>query len=839
MNAGYVPKHNTNRLPLQQKKEGQPLLHLFLLGCVLLFLAAVPYGRALFLHARYEHKPEESLAFNSPLFSSYILVYLALGAAALLLFFQERRGGRQDAALLLIWCTPLVYLIPGLLPGTSPVSSYMYYQTWYAQMVSAAFFVFGLLLSREESVNRLLRHGIVLGGYAVVIYGLLAWYGLVQEHGLIISDANGIRLASVFTYANSYAAYLMAVLLGSLFLSVRTSSTAAAALHAFFLVPALLSLALTLSRGAYVLLPPALLLLMPFVTFSRQVMLLAQLSAAVLLAAVLTSPGMRTAAAIQQGAAPASALWDWLLLLAASLASAGIVLLLRRGQPLLEKWTARRRWKHMGVVFPVLLLLLGCGAVLLLAAAPTLLSILPEGIRTRVENINFTQHSVQERGYFYADALRIFREHWLVGTGGGGWASLYPSYQSYGYSSRQAHNFVLQTLIDVGLIGALAIFGFIAWIFAAYVRQHIRTVRASGMESGQAGPQVRLLYAVTAVPLLLHSFMDFDMSYVFLSALFYLCLGGMAGALPQREPADRSAGIGSAVRWGYPAVLALLSLSMLFVSLSLKRGNSEAVRAIGLVTQPSPQLAPVMEALDSAVALQPSNADYVLIQIKLLDALYRQTQQETYLDEAAALLAALKEREPYAPEISEYEYGWARLKGQEDQALAVSREAIGRRPWAMPWYERAAELHYVLGERAGDQGDLREQDRHWDQVQMLSVTIEEKRRELELIPKSIAVPSFDPTPGLKLQQARVEYRRGNYAGAADLLRPVLPEDLKPAGSRELVRWYAAAAQKQGKEDAAWRDRLFAADGSERVKLERLLSKGMQGGPSFVQEAQDS
>ncbi|WP_426448828.1 O-antigen ligase family protein [Paenibacillus sp. S-38] len=829
MNPRYVPNH-TNRLPLQDKKEdGHSLLYLFLMGCVLVFLAAAPFGRALFLHARSEHKPEDSLAFNSPLFSSYILVYLALGAAALLLFFRGgRTGARQNAPLLLIWCTPLAYLIPGLLRAGGPVSDYMFYHTWYAQMMFAAFFVFGLLLSRNGTGSRILQHVILLGGYAVVLYGLLGWYGLVQEYGLIISDANGIRLTSSFTYANSYAAYLMAVILGSLFLSVMASSAAAAALHSFFLVPALLSLAMTLSRGGFVLLPLVLLLLLPLITFSRQVVLLAQLGAAVLLAALLTSSSMRTAAAILAGAAPASALWDWLLLLAASLACTGAALLLKRGlEPRLARLAERRGWKHARLQFPVLLLLLGCGAVLLLTSAPVLFAFLPDAIRVRVENINFAQHSVQERGYFYADALRIFKEHWLAGTGGGGWASLYPAYQSYGYSSKQAHNFILQTLIDAGLIGTFMIFGFIAWIFAAYVRHYIRRARASGADTGQADPQSGLPLAVMAAALLLHSFMDFDMSYAFLSALFYLCLGGMAGVLPQRADSGRYPRLGSFLRWGYPAALAVLSLSMLFVSFSLKRGNNEAAQAIQLLSQPSPELAPVMEAIDSAIALQPSNADYVLIKIKILDALYSQTQQMSFLNEAASLLAALKEREPYAAEISEYGYTWARWKGEDEEALSLAREAIGSRPWAIHWYERAEELHYLLGEKAGAQGDLREQDRHWDQVQLLAGTIDAKHKELDLIPKSIAVPPFEPTPGTRLQLARVEYRRGDYAGAADLLRPVLPEDLKTPGNRLLVRWYTAAVQKLGKEDAAWRDRLLAADGNEQAELQRLLSMGTQ------------
>ncbi|NTZ20268.1 hypothetical protein EXW96_22790 [Paenibacillus sp. JMULE4] len=61
----------------------------------------------------------------------------------------------------------------------------------------------------------------------------------------------------------------------------------------------------------------------------------------------------------------------------------------------------------------------------------------------------------------------------IIGAGGGGWSSLYQQYQSYPYTSRQAHNFLLQYLTEIGLLGILAIVFFILFIFIRYIKNII------------------------------------------------------------------------------------------------------------------------------------------------------------------------------------------------------------------------------------------------------------------------------------------------------------------------------------------------------------------------------
>ncbi|MFD1904284.1 O-antigen ligase family protein [Paenibacillus rhizoplanae] len=83
----------------------------------------------------------------------------------------------------------------------------------------------------------------------------------------------------------------------------------------------------------------------------------------------------------------------------------------------------------------------GVAAIAFLFIGTSARNVLPANIGTRLENINFRQHSVLERFTFYKDAMKVVKDYPVLGTGGGGWASLYEHYQNNPYLSRQVHNF--------------------------------------------------------------------------------------------------------------------------------------------------------------------------------------------------------------------------------------------------------------------------------------------------------------------------------------------------------------------------------------------------------------
>ena len=83
-----------------------------------------------------------------------------------------------------------------------------------------------------------------LSGYAIVIFGFLNLFGQHYYPNAIWFTSGQNRLASVFQYSNTYAGYLLALLLTALYYTVHVEK-AWRLLHAMMLVPIWVSLLLT------------------------------------------------------------------------------------------------------------------------------------------------------------------------------------------------------------------------------------------------------------------------------------------------------------------------------------------------------------------------------------------------------------------------------------------------------------------------------------------------------------------------------------------------------------------------------------------------------------------
>jgi O-antigen ligase len=103
------------------------------------------------------------------------------------------------------------------------------------------------------------------------------------------------------------------------------------------------------------------------------------------------------------------------------------------------------------------------------------------------------------------DTLKLFRQHWLFGSGLESFASLFPAVRSF-YSDKiwtHAHNDFLQFLAETGAIGALL--G--AWILFGGGREAIRNLaRCRGSDTGIILAGI----ACGCLALLVHGWFDFN-----------------------------------------------------------------------------------------------------------------------------------------------------------------------------------------------------------------------------------------------------------------------------------------------------------------------------------------
>jgi len=786
---------------------------------VLLFLIVAPFYIAIF--NGYEIYYEHSIYF-SVLWSSILLLIVSIR-----LLKSWQLGGSRDWLSILIWLIPLTYAIS----MSNAASAHLSLNMLYLNIMYAAFFVFGAYYAVGRFGSALLQNGITIVGYIIVLFGFANFFGNIYYRDAVMLD-QGIRITSVFQYANSYAAFVIAILLVCICLLVAARKRSYILLHGFMLVPLVLSLLLTLSRGGIVVLPVIFLLVLPFIPMVRQLLAIIYLAIAGLMAlaisGLITDWGIEIANKVLPTATPdwnadtlspfdSLSLYSWSLLLGASIATALIVYAIHTWvAPWLETKLERfSKIKFSSVALPAILIILGGLGIFLLFGNTGFTKILPDTLRTRIENINFNQHSVLERFTFYKDSIKLVKEYPVFGAGGGGWAVLYEKYQNNPYTSRQAHSFFMQSLVETGIVGFAVLLLLLAAIFYIYVRNYIRS---SPDERGR-----HLVFYIVAVSLLVHSIIDFDISYGFLAALIFLCMGGMMASVRTHTAAVQQKMNAKVTRYMYPTftgITALVICGMMFFHLKVNGDYREAATRVAS----GEAIQTAIQPLDAALKAQPHHPDLNLRKIDWYISAYEQTQDTQFSDEIMRIIDTMKSYEQNNRFFIERDIYISLQLDQKERALAAATEGIEKLPWDITMYDQAISLLFDLGEQARLANDKDQQSKRWDKVLALYDTVGRKTEELKLLPEGqMQGRPFSVTPNMSLVVGEIYFIRGDYAKASEVLKPSLSTAFDQEINKNIAKWYLAAITKLGQADPTLQDQLIQADPQQKKDLEALVN----------------
>lgn len=176
------------------------------------------------------------------------------------------------------------------------------------------------------------------------------------------------------------------------------------------------------------------------------------------------------------------------------------------------------------------------------------------------KKITFSDRNLRERITFDQDALKIIKD-FPMGTGGGGFAAVNRKYQGHLYVAKEVHNYFLQTAVETGVIGLIALLS--VW-GAMLVNLY------SIWKTGSPGLKIGLAAGIGAITLGLHSLMDFDMSLGLMSIILWGLFGIIRG-LAESETKTQGSGIG--IKPVYGRVLAgVITVGFIVISLSLLLG---------------------------------------------------------------------------------------------------------------------------------------------------------------------------------------------------------------------------------------------------------------------------
>lgn len=804
--------------------DSHSILFWSLIVITVLFLLWAPFQRGLF--------NGYNVDFDRPIYSSFVWASILLLIISFYLFFNYKYRTLRDFFIIYIWLIPLSFLIS--LIGAA--SHYYGANMLYMHMMYATFFILAIYVSNNRLGNTILQYTLLLSGYLVVIFGILNWFGNLKiANGIaelftnlkglpaykhaVMSDSNGLRLTSVFQYANTYSAYLIALLFGCIFFIFRSRKWYSIALHALMLVPILVSFLLTLSRGGLVILPIVLLVLLLFFSVERQIKLLLYLGIPAV--AVLLTIGNITeiGSSLQSNFSPSLSLKGWGVLAAASIIVSVLIILLNRYlTPVLEKTIQKKiKSRYAPVVLPVGAVILGTIAVIILFTDTGITKLLPENIRVRIDNINFQQHSVLERGTFYADSLKLVKDYPIFGAGGGGWAALYEKYQNNPYTSRQAHNFFLQYLVEVGIFGFL--------IFAVLLGSVLYNFCRNYFKSDQDTKDTKVLYLIVLISLLIHSVIDFNLSYAFLSIVIFICMGGLVSSLdiikaPFINRLSKMESYLPKVISGGTFVLAIVFITM---SVRLLSGNTYYHQAIAEAQQAKPYTE-VIATVDKALSMQQNHPDYVDLKQDILMQVYQQTKDPSLEQEAVQLVKDFRKTEPYHRIGINFQLNFFTEQRNFLEARSVNIEGIEIFPWDIDMYQSLVYILYELGNQSRSDKNIAQTDQYWNEAIELYNVVLAKVKHLESLPEGqLQGREFNVTPAIALYAGQIYYIKGDYSNAESALKHGITDNLEDSLAQTIARWYLAALHKQGKSEDSLKEKLFIANPQEAKKLEELLN----------------
>ncbi len=140
--------------------------------------------------------------------------------------------------------------------------------------------------------------------------------------------------------------------------------------------------------------------------------------------------------------------------------------------------------------------------------------IIPEPLVRVFTTFNFKNSSVWQRVDYWEDGIDIIKDNWLIGAGGNTWRTLYGQTQDYLYYAKEAHCYILEIWMSFGITGLLS------YLFIIAIT--IQNVMALQKKEKKYSNYMSIFVGISII--VIHSLMDFDMSYLIIEMLFYICI---------------------------------------------------------------------------------------------------------------------------------------------------------------------------------------------------------------------------------------------------------------------------------------------------------------------------
>jgi len=664
---------------------------------------------------------------------SFLFAGILFISLAVWLFKRSDILTRFDIMPFLIWLMPLCFIISWI----NAVAVQDAIHSIQIQIFNTVIFLVGYFLCSSKEGPKPFVFLIMLSGYILIFITMSDWLGTRIVTDSVVYSIGDYRIFSALYYPNAYAALMIAFFFVCCYLAVASQRRFVMVFSAFLSIPALLSLILTYSRGGYVVFVLLYILFLFMMPIVRQLLFLVFSILCVALTGFLYPFISRIGIEQQSQFSLGSYTLGWLLLLAgSSLLALLTVFVIPRLQTILNKKLLQRSsirlfLRYIIPVSCIIMIVLGIIAL----NNDSILKLLPEQLQTRLENLNFRQHSVLERITFYKDAFKIIEDYPLIGAGGGAWNALYMEYQNNPYVTKKPHSFFIGQAVETGILGLCILLIILFFVYYRFIRS----------QRSDKDHSLRFVFFMFATSILIHSLIDFDMEFMYISGLVYLSMGIMASQQAEESSAKstqttkvnpkRIRHISSLLRVSYLCTLGFVAIILIIISsrsLYAYRLYNETMDQLNSGSKAELTISQAVQNLGNIINMKPYHPYYMTEMVAFLHALYQRDHDPEYLQYARYYLDQLKKVSSNFLLAPDAELEHYQIQNDLVHLADTYLYWIDKFPWRVSLYESAVPLLYDLGVR---QQYTEETSTRWNEALILYYRMRELMDRIDSLPE--------------------------------------------------------------------------------------------------------
>lgn len=623
----------------------------------------------------------------------------------------------------------------------------------------------------DKGIDRLLIV-IYASGIAVMIVGLLGVVGAFMFPGAFYDQI----LMSTFQYKNTLAAFLTAITVIGLGLSVKSENVYLRVIYAALNMIVLVAILGTHSRGGWILYFIAI-TAMIFCTPRQYRWRTVYQTMIFIGVGLITSRFFYT-----EIASTAHKMAVLYLILGTVVVSA-----VQAGYYFLAEWlnrddvpdSTRRNVALGGAVYVALVVAYFVWS----AASPTAITvsrIVPNQTVEAVQSISPTDISFRLRMEFDKNTLRIVKDYPIFGTGGGGWNALYHIYAKELYWTTEVHNYFFQTWIEAGTIGLIAVLS----VWGLFFLMFIRYMKNRQDEDEDALSIITVGIMVLAIGL--HSAVDFDMSFAAVAIMAFVGMGMVRGTLFYPAVGDDFEGNGIAntldkKRMVFIGVVGALMVVALFVP-SQRFYSAGVIGAEGAQELLKKQYLKALNSFYEAARLDPFTASYRadIAQIWAVPAVVSSNQDAK--KQALVEAETAKQLEPYNVKMRGTLLAVYKGLQLHDMWIQEAESIVRINPLVPSHYELVGQAIIQSTWDALDKKDIKNAKKYLAQLPAVAEKSQEKTGSI--------------SPQMYLHLGQAAYIKGDYRMAEDYISQ--GEQADPRLNVEGELWKAAVKERTGR-----------------------------------------